>query len=86
MPYVSEEDRRIFDGFELPVGITAGQLNYVLTKLVDQWVGLVPNYDKLNSAIGVLDCCKSEFYRRVVSDYENIKVADNGDVYTDRGY
>ena len=36
---------------------------------------------RLISASGALECAKLEFYRRVVSKYEDQKILDNGDVY-----
>ena len=30
--------------------------------------------------MGVLECCKLEFYRRVAAPYEDIKIEENGDV------
>jgi len=38
-------------------------------------------YSLLNEVMGVLECCKQEFYRRPVADYENKKLDLNGDVY-----
>ena len=68
----------------LPVGLSTGQLNFLLSDLIDQWIGEVPNYDKLNSAIGVLECCLQEVYRRVVTKFEDRKILENGDVFTER--
>jgi len=33
------------------------------------------------SALGAIECAKLEFIRRVVSPYEDTKIASNGDVY-----
>jgi hypothetical protein len=33
-----------------------------------------------DSLMGVYDCCKLEFYRRIVARYENTKIDDNGAV------
>jgi hypothetical protein len=35
----------------------------------------------MNDIIGALEACKLEFYRRLVSHYEDIKIRSNGDVY-----
>lgn len=36
-----------------------------------------PEFD----ALGALECCKLEFYRRVAAPYEDSKIISNGDVY-----
>ena len=65
-----------------------GCLNYVITKMVkhfyvdgvDQGGIPVTNYFHLNRAIGLLECVKTEFERRVVAPYETQKEFENGDV------
>ena len=43
--------------------------------------GVYPlRYFYLNRAMGVLECIKQEFYRRVAAPYEDIKIVENGDV------
>jgi hypothetical protein len=37
-------------------------------------------YFHLNKAIGVLECIKLEFYRRVAAPYEDLKIKEAGDV------
>jgi len=62
---------------------SAGELNYAITRLLDSWLderGV--NYTHINAVIGVLECAKLELYRRVAAPYEDIKCAENGDVYT----
>jgi len=81
MPYVTKNDRtRLDNGGEAQ---TPGELNYVITKTVDAYLTQTPgNYANFNEAIGVLECAKLELYRRVVAQYEDTKMAENGDVYT----
>jgi len=62
-------------------GITPGDLNYVLTRIVHMYVdhkGL--NYTHLNDVVGVFESAKAEFQRRVVAPYEDSKIESNGDV------
>lgn len=83
MPYVKKSDRPRLDGGGAPE--TPGELNYLVTRLVDGYLGRKGvSYAILNEAIGVLECAKLELYRRVVAGYEDRKIADpeNGDVYT----
>jgi hypothetical protein len=62
----------------------AGVFNYVITRLLSAEYGnsLFPSYNSINTAIGILECAKMEFYRRIASPYEDSKKEINGDVYT----
>ena len=85
MPYIKPERRsEIVDdnGLIDPLEIrTAGELNFAITMLVDDFVQY-PSYDNFNAAIGALECAKLELYRRRIANYEDIKMRENGDVYT----
>lgn len=60
----------------------SGKLNFVLTQVLLQYVGdNGVSYKTYNDCIGALEACKLEFYRRVVSPYEDKKMLENGDVY-----
>lgn len=80
MPYIETKDRAELDGDERGP-VSAGELNYVLTRLVQRWVGPHPDYATYAAAVGVLETLKLEFYRRAVASYEDVKCAKNGDVY-----
>jgi hypothetical protein len=58
-----------------------GNLNYAFTKLLIKTLGDDINYKKLQDHIGVLECCKLEMYRILVSEYEDKKCQDNGEVF-----
>jgi hypothetical protein len=61
---------------------TAGELNYLITTLVDDFLlDKGKSYASINEAIGALECCKLELYRRVAAPYEDEKIDQNGDVY-----
>lgn len=88
MPYIEKQDRGTLNNCLKPLldyiavaGITAGELNYCITKLVRAFLGDAFNYTRLNSTVGVLECAKLELYRRMVAPYEDRKCAENGDVY-----
>jgi hypothetical protein len=85
MPYIKREDREFSDPYsrEFARGdiATAGQLNYAITMLIKEALGPTPNYDAINSVVGVLECAKQEVYRRVAAPYEDKKKKENGDVY-----
>jgi hypothetical protein len=95
MPYIKQNDRDwIGSGIDElvfalkedhagnPDGL-AGRLNYAITILLSKSYDLTknPSYAKLNDAIGVLECCKLELYRRLAIPYEDKKIQENGDVY-----
>jgi hypothetical protein len=79
MPYISKSRRE-----DLAKGnpvITAGELNYTITKLIMDIWQQDNCYQTANDIIGALEGAKLEFYRRVVTPYENQKCIENGDVY-----
>jgi len=87
MPYIKKEDRPKYERAlgELigilkarPVDQIDGELNYIITRILKESYPL--RYFNLNRAMGVLECCKLEFYRRVAAPYEDTKIKDNGDV------
>ena len=91
MPYIDERDREMFTPEPMP-WTGPGQLNFAITKMAEDYLATTgwvdpqsgkfdPRYTDLNEVIGVLECVKQEFYRRVVVPYEDRKMAENGDVY-----
>jgi hypothetical protein len=92
MPYIKNEDRKELNDkiYALVDSINdtsedniEGVLNYVITTLLTSSVR--PNdkkwrYKIFNRAIGILECAKLEFYRRLISQYEEKCIDDNGDV------
>ena len=85
MPYIKPDRRawlREYDYSPLPK--TAGELNYVFSRLIDRVLGNDPSYEDLNTVIGVLTCCSEEVYRRVGGKLEDKKCLENGDVFRHR--
>ena len=87
MPYIKSENRVKYDRIlhelidilkSLPVEEVDGELNYVVTKLLKEIYPV--RYFHINKAIGVLECVKLEFYRRVAAPYEDKKIKESGDV------
>jgi hypothetical protein len=89
MPYITGVARRwyepelnkLLERIVIPT-ITPGDVNYIITRIIWQYVrayGL--SYGVLNDVVGILECAKAEFQRRVVAPYENKKIRENGDVY-----
>ncbi|MCW3992570.1 MAG: hypothetical protein NWE79_07660, partial [Candidatus Bathyarchaeota archaeon] len=72
IPYIKMEDRGKYEEVleelidilkGLPVEKIDGELNYVITRMLKESYPL--RYFNLNRAVGVLECAKLEFYRRV---------------------
>lgn len=90
MPYIDKKTRELFEGkFERSVydyGALcedSGELNYAVTQLIKGYFKSKPmKYAVLNDVIGALQGAKMEFYRRVIMPYENVKMSENGDVYS----
>lgn len=87
MPYIMSKKRVKYEKVlnelidilkSLPVEEIDGELNYVLTRILKQVYPL--RYFNINRAIGVLECTKQEFYRRVATPYEDRKIKECGDV------
>ena len=85
MPYIKQEDRKKLEPILAEFDkmnrddITAGDLNYLITSML-----LMTNpssYKAYNALIGVLECCKLEFYRRAVSLHEEEAIERNGDIF-----
>ena len=87
MPYIKPENRRKYEKVlkeltsilkALPAEEVDGELNYVITKMLKEIYPL--RYFHINKAVGVLECAKLEFYRRVAAPYEDTKIKESGDV------
>ena len=91
MPYIKQEIR---EAINIPIiGLAddiinvsddkpAGTLNYTITKLIGEVYGQIETlrYQDFNEIIGILECCKLEFYRKQCAPYEDIKLKENGSV------
>lgn len=88
MPYIRTSSRRYIDvcikevisSLKDQAASRDGCLNYTISSIINELYGR--SYVELNAAIGVLECCKLELYRRVVAPYEDTKITENGDVYS----
>jgi hypothetical protein len=88
MPYITQDQRLTIDEL-LSDGCTyvqtPGELNYLITTVIQGYLLGKPKvgYAQYNEVVGVLECLKLELYRRVIAEYENKKIKENGDVYGD---
>ena len=81
MPYIKVKSRVDIDsGLKIPA--TAGELNYVFTKAIINYLDFKgKSYQTFNDIIGALEGAKIELYRRKIASYEDLKIKENGDVY-----
>jgi hypothetical protein len=90
MPYIkqsrrTELDAKYSDLLEEAGNFTDGELNYIISNLLNKHIEKKgKNYSVYNSIVGVLECAKLEFYNRLVTPYENIKIAENGRLYNEQ--
>lgn len=86
MPYIPQDRRKdIGEVFTDEPLVGPGELNYAITKLIDVHVAEVHGglcYDAVNEVIGALECAKLELYRRIAAPYEDVKLHENGEVYS----
>jgi len=82
MPYISEEQRKKLIPKCESYPTSSGDLNFQITCLVLEYIKYNgSSYKQMNDVVGALESAKLEFYRRLVSPYEDKKIKDNGDVY-----
>lgn len=88
MPYIKLEDRGVIDEQLTPLLAnihrrSEGELNYILTRIVDGWVrgNEQPSYFVYSLGLAAFEAAKLEYYRRRLAPYEDVKCAANGDVY-----
>jgi hypothetical protein len=87
MPYIPKQDR---DKFEKLIkesvealykhGYAAGSINYYFSSILWKILNINKTYSSANTLIGVLEAIKLEIYRRQIAPYEDLKLAENGDV------
>lgn len=87
MPYIPERNRTCLLPVSDAVPNTAGELHYQIAVLVDNYLEVrrPVGYQEYNEVIGVLACAQAEVFRRLVVPFENGKLQENGDVYTNNG-
>jgi len=93
MPYIEQRYRNLIDNeinilieglkrFDVGSTVPDGAINYVFTRILLAFFGgQSTSYFNIERVIGLLECIKSEYMRRVGEPYENMKLIQNGDVY-----
>jgi hypothetical protein len=82
MPYIDPKDRPKMDkvvDFMIKNNVTPnGKLNYVLYSFCKRTVN--PSYNNYKNYRAELNECANEIKRRMMDEYENQKIIQNGDV------
>ena len=90
IPYIKQQDRKKLNIFidnlvaclnELGEDKLAGSLNYIISTLLGKLWLKKQRYVRINELMGVLECVKQEFYRRIAVPYEEYKKRIEGDIY-----
>lgn len=85
MPYIKQAQREEILAGREPQNV--GELTYLLCIITDNYIkdrareDGKRSYQRFAEAVGALDNARSEYYRRVISKYEDEKHAENGDVF-----
>lgn len=85
MPYINKKDRELYDVkidelLKQLIGNPIGHVNYVFSRIVWRLFLCNRTYTFGNALVGMLECVKLEFYRRKLSEYEDEKINENGDL------
>lgn len=92
MPYIKQEERQryddaiknivhlLLDKFPGDNGkrFVVGDLNYIVSSIVWDLFDALPSYTRGNELVGVIECVKTEFYRKKLADYEDLKEKEHG--------
>lgn len=97
MPYIKKEDRKKFkiktSNIESNTHIdlvksvgrrieNAGDFNYFVSMLCKEYIEKHgKRYQYMNDLMGALEGIKLELYRKIISNYEDEKISENGGVY-----
>lgn len=84
MPYIKPERRTLFDAhLEACAGqiLNEGDFNYCIYKLASLLVERTgESYQNLSMCSSAMEHAKLEWYRKRVAPYEELKIAENGDI------
>lgn len=94
MPYINKDKRTELDGSIAKLvrilneiednDEVAGCLNYTMSRLIWELSGHKgkgqQRYARMNMVIGAIEAAKLEYYRRIVSPYEDHKIFAEGDI------
>lgn len=89
MPYIKPFRRQELDDkmstllTEVPQ-CTSEEMNYIISRLMNEYTNKQElDYQICNTAVGILECVKLEFYNKLITPYENTKIHENGKLYNE---
>jgi len=84
MPYIKQEKRLILENYleEIAPSLEAkGELTYCIYKLGIEYLKHHDiNYQNISDCISAMNDAAAEFRRRILNDYEDEKIRENGDI------
>ncbi len=84
MPYITPERRKAFDDLMekmAPEVGNEGELNYCIYRLATLVIDRIgESYSNLSMCSSAMEHAKLEWYRRRLAPYEDVKIAENGDI------
>lgn len=80
--YIDPGDQADLEPHPLREAMTASELSFQLTSLVDAYTAGNVNDPSIADVLGALDGTAREFYRRVATPYAEEKIRVNGDIFT----
>lgn len=89
MPYIKNTDREKYNEdiqrlastlTDIKGDFKVGDVNYVISSIIWTLFRNKISYTNGNNLVGVLECVKQEFYRRMLAAYEDQKIVENGDI------
>lgn len=86
MPYIKSHLRdallklTVSELMDAALRLDAGDLNFIFSSILWAKWRKSPSYSTGNAIVGILECCKLEFNRRHLAEYENLKIQENGDL------
>jgi hypothetical protein len=84
MPYIPKDNRH--DLLEssihelMNLEMSSGDMNFIISSLIWSKFNKNKKYATANELMGILECVKMEFYRRMVAPYEDMAIQKNGDL------
>lgn len=81
MPYIPQDERdKVLNYGVEAYDMTPGQHNFLLTSLLNAWLGPNPSYHNYEQVLGRLEAVKLEIWRRRMVQYEDQKKTQHGDI------
>ena len=84
MPYIKQNEKNLYEYYLKNISqfiTNPGELTYCIYRLMLLMTKKNnKSFANMSSIIGSIECAKMEYYRRIVSPYEDKKIKENGDV------